>query len=310
MSRDTLENMPNFKKRLAYANRIAADYEKNLALYEAIRAEYEKNLEVAKAYDTPIAFSPNGDYRTYQHHWPCGLYNSIIYPLRHARFRGVALYQGETNAVRAAQYRELSPAMIRNWRDTFGQGHTPFIFVQLAGFKFTDEEPQESAWAELREAQSLGLNEPNTAMVLTIDIGDRRYIHPANKQTLGKRLALAARKLAYKENVTARGPHLRDAQFENGKAILTFDGCENSELLLLGDPLKAFAIAGKDKRFWWATATIEGNQITITSPMVDEPVAVRHNWADYPFTYLYNATGLPAEPFRTDDWPGVTDGRW
>jgi sialate O-acetylesterase len=310
MSRDVLRAIPAFAPRLAYAERIRADYEKNRQRLDEAKSAHAENLKAAAERGAPAAFAPNPDYRQFQHHWPSGLYNSIIYPLRHARFRGVAFYQGETNAVRAAQYRELFPAMIRDWRDTFEQGDFPFVFVQLAGFKLTEEEPQESAWAEMREAQSFGLREPNTAMVLAIDIGDRRNIHPTNKQALGKRLGLAAKRLAYGEDVVARGPYVQDVTFAGGQAVVTLGGCEGGDLLLLGDPYKTFAIAGEDGRFWWADVSIEGNRVELTSPMVDEPAAVRYNWSDYPLGFLYNAAGLPAEPFRTDDRPGLTDGRW
>lgn len=199
--------------------------------------------------------------------------------------------------------------MIRSWRSTFEQQDFPFFFAQLAGFRFTSMEPAQSDLAELREAQSLGLQEPDTAMIVTIDIGDRRYIHPANKQDVGRRFARAAHGIAYGEDLVTRGPHISDVVFTQDVVTVKFDGAEDG-LVLMGDPRKVFSIAGEDRLFWWADMKMAGNTAILHSSNVSHPVAVRYNWADYPLAFLYNRAGLPAEPFRTDNWPGLTDGRW
>lgn len=309
MPQEVLNTIPSFASRMQYFTQVRAEYDNNAAELEAAIADHRQQKQTAAGLGIPVAFIPADDYLTSRHQWPSYLYNSIIYPLRHVRFRGIIFYQGEANAARAAQYRDLFPAMIRSWRSTFDQADFPFLFAQLAGFRFTATEPLPSDWAELREAQSLGLREPSTAMIVTIDIGDRRVIHPPNKQDVGKRFARAALDLAYKQDVVSRGPHVAGVAFNNGKVTVKFDGAEDG-LVLMGDPRKTFAIAGEDQVFWWAKLEINGNTAVLHSTNVPCPVAVRYNWADYPLAYLYSRAGLPAEPFRTDDWPGLTDGRW
>ncbi|MBA3314650.1 MAG: sialate O-acetylesterase [Planctomycetota bacterium] len=242
-------------------------------------------------------------------HHPAGLYNGMLAPIVPFAIRGAIWYQGESNAGRAYQYRTLFPAMITDWRERWGQGDFPFLFVQLANFMQRKDQPADSAWAELREAQSLTLDLPNTGQAVIIDIGDVADIHPKNKQDVGKRLALSALAVAYeKEDVVSSGPVFKDVTFEDGKAVLSFDHVGGG-LEAKGDALKGFAIAGEDRVFKWADATIEGDTIVVSSPEVKNPTAVRYAWADNPEATLYNAEDLPASPFRTDEWPGVTDDK-
>jgi sialate O-acetylesterase len=249
--------------------------------------------------------------RTNPHH-PATLYNAMIEPLIPFAIRGAIWYQGESNAGRAYQYRTLFPAMITDWRERWGEGDFPFLFVQLANFMQRKDQPGDSAWAELREAQSMTLDLPNTGQAVIIDIGEAGDIHPKNKQDVGKRLALAALKIAYgKKDVVFSGPTLKESKFENGEAVLIFDNVGKG-LQVDGAQLKGFALAGPDRVFHWAEATIEEGEpdvVVVSSPDVPNPVAVRYAWADNPEATLYNEEGLPASPFRTDDWPGVTEGK-
>ena len=238
-------------------------------------------------------------------HRPSTLYNGMIAPLLPMRIRGAIWYQGESNAGRAYQYRTIFPAMIQDWRTHWKQGDLPFFFVQLANFMKRDAQPGDSAWAELREAQTMTLGLPKTGQAVIIDIGEASNIHPKNKQDVGRRLALAARAVAYGEDVTYSGPMYKSMKVDGGKVRLTFDHTGGG-LVAKGGPLKGFAVAGKDKKWHWAEATIDGETVVVSSGEVTEPVAVRYAWANNPECNLYNKAGLPASPFRTDQWPGVT----
>ncbi len=239
-------------------------------------------------------------------HRPSVLFNGMIAPLLPMRIRGAIWYQGESNAGRAYQYRTIFPAMIRDWRARWGQGDFPFLFVQLANFKKRQDQPGDSAWAELREAQAMALDLPNTAQAVIIDIGEAGNIHPKNKQDVGKRLALAARAVAYGEDVTCSGPMYKSMKVEDGKVRLAFDHTDGGLVAGGGGPLKGFAVAGKDKTWHWAHAEIDGDTVVVSCKDVADPLAVRYAWADNPECNLTNQAGLPASPFRTDTWPGVT----
>ncbi len=232
---------------------------------------------------------------------PTVLFNAMIRPLVPYAIRGAIWYQGESNASRAYQYRELFPLMIRDWRTQWNTNF-PFYFVQLANFMETKPEPQESAWAELREAQLRTLYLENTGMAVTIDIGDSKDIHPKNKQDVGIRLALAARANTYGQKIAFSGPSYRSYQMEEGRIRISFDHTDGGLKIKDGQVLKGFSIAGSDHRFYWADAVIEGNDVIVSAPNVKFPVAVRYAWADNPVCNLYNGSGLPASPFRTDDW--------
>ncbi len=236
---------------------------------------------------------------------PTALYNGMIAPLVPYGIRGAIWYQGESNAGRAYQYRELFPTMITNWRQDWGQGDFPFLFVQLANFMATRPEPGDSAWAELREAQSMTLRLPNTGMATIIDIGEADDIHPRNKQDVGKRLALWALAKTHGRRIVYSGPLYESMRIQNDKIVLRFHHA-NGLTTRDDKPLRGFAIAGADKKFVWAKAKIKGNTVVVSSADVPKPVAVRYAWADNPVCNLVNAAGLPASPFRTDNWPGVT----
>ena len=228
----------------------------------------------------------------------------MIAPLVPFAIRGAIWYQGESNAGRAYQYRTLFPIMIRDWRRAWGSAF-PFYFVQLANWRARKAEPDESDWAELREAQLMTLREPNTGMAVTIDIGDADDLHPPNKLDVGRRLAAWALAGTYARKVTPSGP-LYDRYTIEGDRIRIHFKYGAGLKTLDGGPLKSFAIAGEDRRFVWADARIEGNTVVVSSAKILKPVAVRYAWANNPIANLYNRAGLPASPFRTDDWPGVT----
>jgi sialate O-acetylesterase len=202
--------------------------------------------------------------------------------------------------------------MIRDWREHWKQGEFPFLFVQLANYdpKGRPDQPGDSDWAELREAQTMTLvASPNSGMAVTIDIGESKDIHPKNKQDVGKRLALAAEKVAYgKGDVEYSGPIYQVMKVEGDKVRVSFDhaaGLKTKD----GQPPRGFAIAGADKKFVWAQAKIEGRDVIVWADAVKKPAAVRYGWANDPVTSLYNGADLPASPFRTDDWPMITAGK-
>jgi sialate O-acetylesterase len=237
---------------------------------------------------------------------PTSLYNAMIAPLLPYGIQGAIWYQGESNAGRAYQYRQLFPAMIQNWRQDFKQGDFSFLFVQLANFMAALPDPCDSDWAELREAQLMTLSLPNTGMAVIIDIGDANDIHPKNKQDVGKRLALWALAKTYGKTLVYSGPIYKSMKIQGRDIILHFDHIGTGLVAKGGEPLKGFAIAGTDRKFVWADARIDGQTIVVSSDKVPEPVAVRYAWANNPICNLYNKEGLPASPFRTDDWPGIT----
>jgi len=241
---------------------------------------------------------------------PTYLYNGMIAPLTPYAIRGVIWYQGESNVVRAQQYRKLFPTMIRNWRKAWRQGDFPFLFVQLANILEVQKQPDApSAWAELREAQLMALSAPNTAMAVTIDIGDAVDIHPKNKQEVGWRLAQAALGTVYGRNVVYSGPIYDRMEVEGNRIRLHFKQVGGGLTPNWMGKLRGFGIAGEDRRFVWADAKIEGESVLASSDQVPNPVAVRYGWADNPIGNLYNKGGFPASPFRTDDWAAAAAGR-
>ena len=239
---------------------------------------------------------------------PTVLFNAMIHPLVPYSIRGAIWYQGESNESRAYQYRELFPLMINDWRKQWSK-EIPFYFVQLANFMEVNANPEESNWAELREAQSKTLNLGNTGMAVTIDIGEAKDIHPKNKQEVGHRLALAARANTYGEKIAFSGPMYNAYKIEGNTIRISFNFTDKGLKINDNQSLKGFAIAGLDHKFHWAQATIDGNEVVVSCPDVAFPIAVRYAWANNPTCNLYNGAGLPASPFRTDDWPGLTFGQ-
>ena len=242
------------------------------------------------------------------------LYEGMITPLLPYAFRGALWYQGESNAMKAHQYRKLLPALVQNWRDASHQKDLQFLIVQLPNHGAIPDEPGDSAWSELREAEFLTMkNVPDTGLAVTIDVGDPKDLHPHRKREVGQRLALWALGTTYKLPLEYSGPLYESMKIEASEAHIRFthtgSGLEARSNTARGNAeLQGFAIAGADKKFHWAQARIADDAITVSSPDVPVPVAVRYAWGDSPTCNLFNKDGLPASPFRTDDWPGITGG--
>ncbi|WP_245735355.1 sialate O-acetylesterase [Pedobacter hartonius] len=240
---------------------------------------------------------------------PAVLYNSMIHPFIPFAIRGAIWYQGESNSGRANQYRTLFPAMITDWRKKWNIGDFPFYFVQLANYMKTSEQPAASAWAELRDAQLKTLSLPNTGMSVTIDIGEGGDIHPKNKQEVGRRLALIALAKTYSYKTPYSGPLAISQQVKGNSVSVNFKYTDGGLKTKDGAALTGFAVAGADQKFYWADAVIKGNKVVLSSTEVPNPVAVRYAWADNPLCNLYNGAGLPASPFRTDNWKDTTEAK-
>ena len=248
---------------------------------------------------------------------PTALFNGMIHPLVPFAIKGVIWYQGESNTSAALEYQKLFPALISDWRAQWKQGDFPFLFVQLPNFRAppkTAEDP--STWALLRDSQLKTLSLPKTGMAVTIDSGDAKNLHPGNKPVVAIRLALVARHVAYGEDLVYTGPLYEAMKPESGQIRITFKADTLGGGLVIGSApkpdgkattttdtvVRGFVIAGKDQKWTWADAKIEGASVIVSNPQVPEPVAVRYAWADNPVCNLYNKEGLPASPFRTDDW--------
>jgi len=229
---------------------------------------------------------------------PAALFNGMVAPVTNYTIKGVIWYQGESNSRRtfAPMYVKLFPALIADWRAQWHEGDFPFLFVQISNFTSDSTE----AWAVIREAQRRTLSVANTAMAVTIDIGNPDNVHPADKQTVGARLALAARVLAYGENVEYSGPLFRQATPEGGDVRVWFDHTADG-LVAKGGALEGFEIAGGDGRFVSASARIDGKTVVVTSAHVADPKYVRYGWANAPVVNLCNSDGLPASPFTSQD---------
>jgi len=235
-------------------------------------------------------------------------FNNMCAPIIPFAVKGAIWYQGEGNAGVAGQYCNLLNTMVKDWRTRWENKDMPFLIVQLANFLAPPVEPGPSSWGELREAQVQMLKTKNTGLALAIDIGEAADIHPKNKQDVGYRLSLAARKVAYGEDLVYSGPMYRSMSRHGNKIVIKFDHVAKG-LVARGGDLKQFAIAGADQKFYWAKAVIEGKNVVVSSDKVEKPVAVRYAWAENPEgCNLYNSENLPASPFRTDKWPGITAG--
>jgi sialate O-acetylesterase len=238
---------------------------------------------------------------------PAGLYESMIAPLQPYRIRGAIWYQGEGNTWRAYQYRTLLPALIAGWRKGWKEGDFPFLIVQLPN-QGDSPELGDSIWAELREAQLLTAKTvPNTGLAVTIDVGDPHNLHPPRKEEIGYRLAVWAQGTTYGRKIVYSGPIYDSMQIVGSEIKIHFLH-RGTGLEARDGTLKGFSIAGADRKFHWANARIDGESIAVSSPDVVSPVAVRYGWAGSPECNLYNKEGLPASPFRTDDWPVASSG--
>ncbi|HOX56773.1 MAG TPA: sialate O-acetylesterase [Candidatus Paceibacterota bacterium] len=294
-SRAALEADPDLKQILErYAESVRThDPAAAAARHNRARAQHKAAVARAKAAGERAPQAPRAprDPRQYQGR-PCALYNGMIAPLQPYAIAGVIWYQGEANAGRAEEYRGLFPAMIQDWRRTWGQGAFPFLFVQIA--------PHERMTPEIREAQLLSWQKVRrSGMAVITDIGNETDIHPTKKEPVGARLALAARAIAYGEKITYSGPVYKAMKVEDTRAVLSF-GHVGGGLVAEGGELKGFTIAGADGNFVPAAAVIEADKVVVSSPSVAKPAAVRYGWANTPDVNLFNREGLPATPFRTD----------
>lgn len=265
------------------------------------------SLKIMPAYDSLVNVISSKPGSPKDSHIPTVLYNAMVNPLIPYGIRGVIWYQGESNAGKAYQYKTLFPLLINDWRQNWDNKKSPFYFVQLANFTDVKQTPGESTWAELREAQMQTLKLPKTGMAVTIDIGEAKDIHPKNKQDVGLRLALIARSKVYKENIAYSGPLYKSYKIKGNQVKLSFNHINGGLQSKGNDELKGFEIASADKKFHWAEAKIVGDKIIVWSDDIKEPIAVRYAWANNPVCNLYNKGGLPASPFRTDNWKGITE---
>ena len=294
-SRGALEADPELKKILERHAENVRKFDPEKAATNQLRAlaRHKEAVTRAKAEGRPAPTAPRppSNPLTPQQR-PCGLYNAMIAPLQPFALAGAIWYQGEANSGRAAEYRKLFPAMIGNWRQAWGQGEFPFLFVQIA--------PHQGMSPEIRESQLWTWQHvPRTAMAVITDIGDEKDIHPTKKEPVGARLSLAARALAYGEKLEYSGPVFAAMTVDGGKAVLSFTHVGGG-LTANGGELRGFTVAGADGNFVAATAQIDGDKVVVSSPTVAKPVAVRYGWANTPDVNLCNRDGLPATPFRTD----------
>jgi sialate O-acetylesterase len=326
---DGLKKDPQLAHHVAAHEKIVANWEAVKAAYPQLKAAAEtkwrsalakwensdaKERESAARPVLSLPDSPDGGFGA-----PGNLFNGMISPLLPYVVKGVIWYQGESNADNmdeAREYATLFPNLIEDWRKQWGSRDLPFLFVQLASFKSHPRNAVEEApWPILREAQSNTLKLPNTGMASAVDVGDANDIHPIHKSSVGKRLALVARHVVYGEEIVCSGPVFLAMEVMADKARIQFKK-QLGSALVIGDPpwtpdgvihgkprtLDGFAMAGEDHRFVSARAELSGDCLTLTSPEVKHPVAVRYNWAMNPVGNLYNPEGLPAPPFRSDSW--------
>jgi len=307
--RGVLESTPGLESIMANYRATKRNYP--LAVINHSRALENHRLAVERARAAgqappPAPPAPRNPTDPGNPNQPAVLYNAMIAPLIPYGIRGAIWYQGESNAGRAWEYQTLFPAMIQNWRDDWGQGDFPFYLVQLAPFMAIQKEPQEAAWPELREAQRLTtLRLPNVGQAVITDLGDERDIHPRQKEPVGGRLALLALRHTYGHEVAADGPTFDRLEIRGDRAVVHFKNTAGG-LTAKGGPLTGFTIAGADRKFHNAVAEIRGNRVVVSSPQVKEPVAVRFGWWNYPVVNLFDGAGLPASPFRTDEFPLTT----
>jgi len=301
-SRGTLESEPEFKSILEDGTKLLSSYPKVFEDFEQRLAQWRLESDKSEADGAPVPQPPTVPKDPRANPWrPASLYNAMLMPLTLYSIRGVIWYQGEANADRPAQYRKLFPSMIHDWRQAWGEGDFPFLFVQLANWGVHSLKWR---WPELREAQLMALSLPKTGMAVTVDIGDASTVHPKNKQEVGHRLALAAQGIAYGRDVIYSGPSYESMAVEEGKIRLHFQHVYGGLVTksLANVIVSGFEIAGEDRRFVAANAKIDGDSVVVSSEKVAHPVAVRYAWGMNPQPSIYNRAGLPASPFRTDNW--------
>ncbi|MDZ8117551.1 sialate O-acetylesterase [Pontiella agarivorans] len=241
---------------------------------------------------------------------PANIYNGVLHPTIGYGIKGVIWCQGESNIGRAYEYRSLFPLLITTWREWWDNDDLPFYWIQLADHNYEKPEPGESYWAELREAQTITLKLPHTGEAVVIDLGEARDIHYRDKQTAAARLVRHALGKDYGFNIATESPRFQSLEIKGDKAVVTFDHVATHLYAFDVPEVKGFAVAGADKKFYWAEAKIIGkNKVEVWSDQVPEPVAVRYGWADNPVVNLYDRNSLPVTPFRSDDWPVGTMGK-
>jgi sialate O-acetylesterase len=306
MSRTALEANPELRPLMQKTDNTFASFTKDyLEKYGPAIRDWMTTAERAKAEGKPLPIPPTRTIpqdprlRGEAAYMATMMYNGQLMPLVPYALKGAIWYQGESNSGRQMEYAKLFPAMIRNWRETWGQGDFPFLFVQLPNYMARNPKPEDGGWALMRECQQAALALPNTGMAVTIDIGEAASIHPLNKQDVGKRLALVALGTVYEKKIDYMGPTYAGMTIEGDKARITFTHLGGG-LVAKDGPLKGFSVCGEDKQFVWADAAIIGDSVVVSSPLVTKPIAVRYAWANNPECNLYNKAGLPAGPFRTD----------
>jgi sialate O-acetylesterase len=307
--REILEGDPVYKPLIDRWVTIETNAPQAMARYRQAMADRKEAVAKAKAEGKAAPPAPvNPDAQLRGNARPGNIYNGVLKPTIGYGIKGVIWYQGESNAGRAYQYRDLFPLMIKSWRDEWGIGDFPFYWVQLADFRAEKREPAESDWAELREAQTMTMSRlPNTGQAVIVDLGEGQDIHPRNKQDVAKRLARWALARDYDVKVPYRSPLYKSMEKQDGKIVVSFEHAGAGLKAFDFPEVRGFAVAGSDKRFVSAKAKIVGNdRVEVWSDEVSDPVAVRYAWADNPVCNLYTRDGLPVTPFRTDDWPGVT----
>ncbi|MGO8790391.1 MAG: sialate O-acetylesterase [Terriglobia bacterium] len=300
MSDATFQADPELKVVADSWQQRIADFPHALEQYEQKLGEWEKSAEEAETNGKVALTLPKGPEDPRSHPWRAsGLWNAMMAPLTPYAIAGAIWYQGESNADFAYQYRKVFATMIQQWRNSWGEGDFPFLFVQLASFSPGAKNPD--AWATLRESQEKTLALPKTGMAVAIDIGNSFDIHPKNKQEVGRRLALAAEGIAYGRKIEYMGPSYKSSSVDSGTLRVRFTHVAGG-LAVHGSKLTGFVIAGEDQQFFPAEGKIEGDEVVLSSPHVAKPVAARYAWENDPKCSLYNKVGLPAPPFRTDDW--------
>ena len=301
MSDAALRSVPSWPAINARWQKTLAEYPAQAARYPADLAAWNKAQEHAVATHTsnPLPWphpvvGPGTPYAV------SGLYNGMIAPLQPYAIRGLLWYQGENNWPRPAEYEELFPAMIHSWRTQWGQDNLPFFFVQLANFTVSND-PSNRGWARLRDVQAHALSLPSTGMAVAVDIGEARNIHPANKQEVGRRLALIAKAQVYGIPGDFSGPVFAFVTGEHAALRVHFTHA-GTGLISANQPVQSLEVAGADQKFYPATGKIERDTLLVSAREVPVPLAVRYAWTNAPVANLFNGAGLPAVPFRSDDW--------
>ena len=302
VSREVMDADARFQNVAEQWKNIEAGYD-----HEKVMADWKTKAAEAKAAGKPEPRMPSNPLTGNQR--PGNIWAGVLHPTIGYGIRGVIWYQGESNAGRAYQYDELFPLMISEWRKAWGIGDFPFYWVQLADFMAEKDQPGQSSWAELREAQTRTLSLPNTGQAVIYDLGEGRDIHPRDKQNVGKRLARIALARDYGKAIEFQSPSYKAMEVKDGKAVLTFENVGTAGLYAFDTPeAVGFAVAGEDKAWHWGVGKIiVPDKVEVTCAAVANPVAVRYAWADNPVANLRGRNGLPVIPFRTDDWPLTTD---